>query len=173
MLARHLHPHPHIGAPGGCRMDGVSSLAESLWLSWGCWGWSWPWWGSSGVQWSKHSPASSWETVALCWPGQGYPTPAKGSLVPPASASRGFFLLPCGKASPTAITQLLLPCLGSCLHLQISKGFLGSLFSPSTLRLGFVFHSYLSLHRFVPVIAPVPGFPAGLLCRELQVGYEI
>lgn len=53
------------------------------------------------------------------------------------------------------------------------QGFLGSLFPPSMLREGFVFHSYLSLCRFVPVIAAVPGFPAGLLCRELQVGYEI
>lgn len=173
MLARHLHPHPHIGGPGGCRMEGVPLLAGSLWLSWGCWGWSWPWWGSPGPQWSKHSPDSSWETAALCWPEQGFPIPAKGSLVPPAPAVRGFFLLPCGKASPTAITQLLLPCLGSRLHLQISKGFLCSLFPPSMLHLRFVVHSYLSLCRFVPVIAAVPGFPAGLLCRELQVGYEI
>lgn len=160
-LARHLHPHPHIGGPGGCRMEGVSLLAGSLWLSWGCWGWFWSWWGSPGI------------TVALCWPGQGFPIPAKDSLVPPAPAAKGFFLLLCGKASPTATTQLLLPCLGSCLHFQISKRFLGSLFSPSTLCLGFVFHSYSSLCRFVPVIAAVPCFPAGLLCRELQVGCEI
>lgn len=51
-----------------------------------------------------------------------------------APAARGFFPLPCGKASPTAITQLLLPCLESRLHLHISKGFLGSLFPPSMLR---------------------------------------
>lgn len=72
----------------------------------------------------------------------------------------------CHHTAPAALPGLLLA-------LQISKGFLGSLFPPSMLRWGFVFHSYLSLCRFVPVIAAVPGFPAGLLCRELQVGYEI
>lgn len=120
----------------GMQDGGVSLLAGSLWLSWGCWGWSWPWWGSLGFQWSKHSPDSSWEAGALCWPGQGFPIPAKGSLVPPAPAERGFFFLPCRKESPSAIPQLLLPCLGSHLHLQISKSFLGSLFPPSTLHLG-------------------------------------
>lgn len=44
----------------------------------------------------------------------------------------------------------LTPCL------QISKGFLGSLIT-FMLHLGFVFNSYLFLHRFVPVIAAVPG----------------
>lgn len=150
-------------------MEGVSLLAGSLWLSWECWGLvELP--RASEEQTEPRLPLGH-SGFVLAW--QGLPIPAKGSLVPPAPAARGFFPPPmwksisyCHHTAPSALP-------GVSLAPPNFQGFLGSLFPPSMLREGFVFHSYLSLCRFVPVIAAVPGFPAGLLCRELQVGYEI
>lgn len=107
-------------------MEGVSLLAGSLWLSWECWGLvELP---RASVEQTEPRLPLGHNGFVLAW--QGLPIPAKGSLVPPAPAARGFFPLPCGKASPTAITQLLLPCPESRLHLQISKAS-WALYSPT------------------------------------------
>lgn len=111
--------------------------------------------GFGGANTAQTPAGKQWLHAGL---GKGVSVLGEGSLVPPAPAARGFFLLPRGQEGPMAVAQLFLPCPGVSLapHLQVPKGFLGSLVTP-LLHLGFVFNSYLFLDRFVPVIAAVPG----------------